>query len=53
MQNETTIDNETVYAALKLIEYLYKTGKIKQHVFRNILEEYKDCVDITEFGYYN
>lgn len=50
---ENKIDKNTVYAALKLIEYLYKNGKIKQHVFKNIVDEYKDYIDVSEFQYYN
>lgn len=46
-------EKETIYAALKLIENLYKQGQIKQYVFKNILNEYKDCIDISEFKCYN
>ena len=38
-----------IYAALKLIENLYKQGLVKKHVFKNILNDYKDRVDISEF----
>ena len=37
------------FAALKLIEQLYRDGKISAFMFRNILEEYSDLVDIGEF----
>ena len=37
------------FAALKLIEQLYRDGKISASQFRNILEEYSDLVDIGEF----
>ena len=37
------------FAALKLIEQLYRDGKISAFMFRNILEEYSDIVDIGEF----
>lgn len=46
-------EKETIYAALKLIENLYKQGKIKQHIFKNILNEYKGYIDISEFQCYN
>ena len=45
-----TKDSNTVYAALKLIEYLYTKGKIKEHVYRNILHEYRGCIDVEEFA---
>lgn len=40
------------YAALKLIENLFQQGKIKKHVFRNILNEYSDRIDISAFKCY-
>lgn len=43
---------DKIYAALKLIENLYKQGLIKTHVFRNILNEYKDVIDLDEFRCY-
>ena len=36
-------------AALKLIEQLYKEGKIPNFMYRNILNEYADIVDVTAF----
>ncbi len=41
------------FAALKLIENLYKKGKIKQIVFKNILKDYADTIDISPFKCYN
>lgn len=38
-----------VFGALKLIEQLYRDGKISASQFRNILEKYSDVVDIGEF----
>lgn len=38
-----------VFGTLKLIEQLYRDGKISAFMFRNILEEYSDLVDIGEF----
>lgn len=40
------------YAALKLIENLFKQGRIKQHIFKNILEDYRDSIDISDFKCY-
>lgn len=37
------------FAALKLIEQLYKDGRIPNFMYRNILNEYADIVDVTAF----
>lgn len=37
------------FAALKLIEQLYVEGHIPDFMFRNILNEAEDEVDITQF----
>ena len=42
-------DNNRLFAALKLIEYIYHCGMIEKYVFRNILNEYADRVDISHF----
>jgi hypothetical protein len=42
--------SDELFAALKLIEQLYKDGHIPQYMFKNILNEYKDVVDITQFS---
>jgi len=42
-------DNNRLFAALKLIEYIYHCGMIEKYVFRNILNEYADRVDISQF----
>lgn len=42
-------DNNKLFAALKLIEYIYHCGMIEKYVFRNILNEYADRVDISQF----
>ncbi len=39
-----------VFAALKLIEALYQDGKIKPHVYENILKDNSKIVDITQFA---
>lgn len=37
------------FAALKLIEQLYRDGKITALIFSNILKDYADIVDVSEF----
>ena len=44
--------NQQYFAALKLIEKLYKEGLIPQYIFRNILTEYDDIVDTSCFSTY-
>ena len=39
-----------LFAAFKLIEQLYQDGHIPQYMFKNILNEHRDIVDITEFN---
>ncbi len=38
------------FAALKLIEQLYKDGEIPAYMFRNILKDYADVVDLSKFA---
>lgn len=38
------------FAALKLIEELYHQGKIKKHIYENILKDNAKIVDITQFA---
>ena len=47
MNMEYTADH--YFAALKLIEQLYKNGEIPAYMFRNILNEYTDVVDLAQF----
>ena len=47
MNMEYTADH--YFAALKLIEQLYKNGEIPAYMFRNILNEYADVVDLAQF----
>ena len=47
MNTEFTADH--YFAALKLIEQLYKNGEIPAYMFRNILKEYADVVDLAQF----
>ena len=37
------------FAALKLIEQLYRDGKIPEYMFQNILTDYADIVDVSAF----
>ena len=37
------------FAALKLLEQLHKDGKIPAYMFRNILKDYADIVDLSKF----
>lgn len=39
-----------IFAPLKLIEQLYQDGHIPQYMFKNILQEHRDIVDITSFN---
>ena len=47
MKQEYTSDH--YFAALKLIKQLYKDGEIPAYMFRNILNEYADVVDLSKF----
>ena len=47
--NKISDDPEYCFAALKLIEQLFTDGKIPEFMFRNILNDYADIVDVTEF----
>lgn len=48
MNTEYTSDH--YFAALKLIEQLYKDGEIPAYMFRNILKDYADVVDLSKFA---
>ena len=37
------------FAALKLIEQLHRDGQIPAYMFRNILNDYADMVDLSKF----
>ena len=45
-------EKNNIYAALKLIENLHKQGLVEKHIFKNILNDYSDCVDLSEFKCY-
>ncbi len=46
---EVCKEPEYCFAALKLIEQLYRDGKIPAFLFHNILSEYSDVVDESQF----
>ena len=41
--------SEHYFAALKLLEQLHKDGKIPAYMFRNMLNDYADVVDLSKF----
>lgn len=44
------MDEETnIFGALKFIEQLYLDEKIPDFIYRNILREYSEVIDITAF----
>lgn len=45
----TEDERDKIYAAIKLIEALFQQGKIPLYVFRNILNEHKNIIDLDEF----
>ena len=47
MNTEYTSDH--YFAALKLLEQLHKDGKIPAYMFRNMLNDYADVVDLSKF----
>ena len=47
MNMEYTADH--YFAALKLLEQLHKDGKIPAYMFRNMLNDYADVVDLSKF----
>ena len=46
-------DSKHVFAALKLIEQLYHDGLISLRIFQNILNDYADIVDLSQFVVYD
>jgi|LSQX01.2.fsa_nt_gb hypothetical protein len=50
MSNIQSNDKNLCFAALKLIEQLYKEKLIPDQVMRNILGEYTEMVDVTRFA---
>ena len=48
-KTDMTYSPDHYFVALKLIEQLYKDGEIPAYMFRNILKEYADVVDLSRF----
>ena len=48
-KTDMTYSPDHYFAALKLIEQLYRDGEIPAYMFRNILKEYADVVDLSRF----
>lgn len=46
---QTGLGPEYFFAALKLIEQLHKDGELPAYMFRNILNDYADIVDLSAF----
>ncbi len=53
MKLNASFSADHYFAALKLIEQLYKDGKIPAYLFRNILNDYADTVDLSQFTIYD
>lgn len=51
--NKLIADKESnVFGALKLIEQLYLDGEIPGFIFRNILREHQDKINVSDFVCY-
>ena len=50
---EKKLDENKLFAALKLIEQLNHDGYLPDFIFENILKAYSDVVDITQFKIQN
>ena len=48
-KTDMTYSPDHYFAALKLIEQLHRDGEIPAYMFRNILKEYADVVDLVQF----
>ena len=49
-KTDMTYSPDHYFAALKLIEQLYKDGQIPAFMYRNILNEYAYVVDLSKFA---
>ena len=52
-EKDIVLSPDHYFAALKLIEQLYKDGEIPAYMFRNILNEYGNVVDLSRFAIIN
>lgn len=48
----TIISSDKVFGALKLIEHLVQLGEVPEHVFKNILLEQGDAINLADFKCY-
>ena len=46
---EESREYKRIYAALKLIEYLYHKKLISKTVYKNILRDYREEIDLSDF----
>ena len=53
IKEKTDLTPDHYFAALKLIEQLHKDGKLPAYIFRNILNDYADVVDLSQFTIIN
>ena len=42
----------TIFAAIKMLEQLYKNGHIPSYVLRNVIDEYAEQIDTSSFPCY-
>lgn len=49
---DTALTPDHYFAALKLVEQLYRDGQIPAYMFRNILNDYAGVVDLSKFTIY-
>lgn len=49
MKPDANYTPDHYFAALKLIEQLHRDGQIPAYMFRNILNDYADMVDLSKF----
>ena len=50
MKPDANYTPDHYFAALKLIEQLYRDGQIPAHMFRSILNDYADTIDLSKFA---
>ncbi len=53
MKLNASFSPDHYFAALKLIEQLYTDGKIPAYLYRNIINDYADTVDLSQFTIYD
>lgn len=53
VSNKNHENTKEVLAALNLIAHLYKQNQIDQHIYKNILDDYKEEINIADFKIYS